>query len=200
MPEPKDTKPTALGKKAEGPARSAGTKTKAQIEFEKYKARVGAPGAAAGTMRGAFARGAGFPAGPASFPGAGPGGFAGGLPGWALPPSIAALPPGPGGAFFGPGAPGPGFPGGSVGDRLGETLRLGLDVLNAGLAGSVRLLGGLSGIASGLGTAAWPGHGGSCGCGGGCECDSCATPCGYDCCCALGADRCCRSSVGSCCC
>lgn len=79
---------------------------------------------------------------------------------------------------------------GSLGDRLGSTLRLGIDVINMALAGSLRLLGGM-------------GYGGQeHGCGGhyGYDGHSCAKHCGsYDCCCVFEHDDCCTPSVGNCC-
>jgi hypothetical protein len=76
-----------------------------------------------------------------------------------------------------------------LGDRLGTTLRLGIDVINMALAGSLRMLGG----------AGYGGHeqdcGCQCGCGGHTRQESC---CGDDCCGSYERD-CCTPSVGSCC-
>lgn len=81
---------------------------------------------------------------------------------------------------------------GAIGDRLGSTLRLGIDVINMALAGSLRLLGGFNpgnhyGYYHGH-----PGHGCTCG-GHGHDCG------GYDCCCVFEHDPCCTPSVGRCC-
>jgi len=151
---------------------------KARAEFQKYRARV-ASAAPMGAMPG-FAPGAGLP------PGA--------IPVWTFPPTAP-----PAGAPFGATVPG-GTPAtaGTVADRLGTTLRLGLDALTAGLAGAVRVLGNLSDVAYGLGAAARPGPGGY-GYGCGCGCGSRADCCGCDCCSILGADPCCHPGVGSCC-
>jgi hypothetical protein len=223
MPEPKDPQRTPPGKGA--------TRTRAQVEFDRFKARTSPGGGTRHTTSGSFARAAGSPAspfaaggpfasggpfaagGPFASPAGGPFPPVAGMPSWAFPPSLAAL-PGVGG-FFASGAPGTSPPGSSIGDRLGTTLRLGIDVLNASLAGSVRLMSGLYGAASSFG-GAWPGasagYGYACGCGGaggcgcGCSgggggcgrCDPCRTCCGYDCCAILG-DPCCKPGVGSCC-
>lgn len=99
-----------------------------------------------------------------------------GAPGWAMPPSVTMLPRHPGG---GGGAAAPG----SLTATLGDSLRLGLDVLNAGLAGGVRLLNGIAGL---TGTD----HEG-------CGCKSCCPPdcCEPDCC----GCECCNPGVGTCC-
>jgi len=102
-----------------------------------------------------------------------PGGPSG--PGWAVPPSVAMLPGG-----FAPQH----HPEGSLTTRLGSTLRLGVDVLNAALAGGVRFLNGVSGAAYGE-------YGAEGGCGCGCA-DNC---CGSDCC----GCECCQPGVGNCC-
>lgn len=167
------------------------TKTKAQAEFERYKARVGAPPAAMAAMTGPS--GTGFPQ-PAAFPQAGV------VPAWAFPPSIAALPQAPGATVFGPASGQPGIAAaGSLGERLGSTLGLGVDVLNAALASGLRVLGGVSGAVSPFGAMAWPYAGPY-------PCSYCGDPClteccGYDCCCLFGAEgyHCCQGKVGTCC-
>lgn len=134
---------------------------KAQVEFERYMKRMREQG-------GRFAM---------------PGG-----PGWAVPPSVAIM-PGPGGrGFFAALPQDGGFGEGSLTHRLGATLRLGVDVVNAALAGGVRFLNGVADIAYGEPDYAHA-HGGC-----GCDCceDSC---CGQDCC----GCECCRPSVGTCC-
>ena len=142
------------------------TPNKAQAEFEKYMKRMQSQGGVPGFM---------MPSGEV-------------VPGWAVPPSIAMLPGGTAGF-----APRASSGAGSLGDSLGSTLRLGIDVLNAMLAGSVRLLEGVSGAAHGGGGYSAE----SCGCGGGCGCNDCCGPscCGTSCC----ECECCQPSVGTCC-
>jgi hypothetical protein len=144
---------TAPGGSAAGSTPASGT-TAAQDAFGKYKARL---------------------AGPMMMPA---------TPGWAMPPSMAAMPP-----LYPPGYPyasqGPERPHplGSLTERLGATLRLGVDLLNAALASGAHALGG--GMA---GYGPWGGHG--------CEC-GCADPCGYDCCGVMGKE-CCRPGAHGC--
>ena len=90
-----------------------------------------------------------------------------------------------------------GGPGGTVGglaEGVGTTVRLGVDLLNAVLFNSVKILGGFAG-AYGYGRQDECGCG--CSCGGGCGCQSCCEPscCQPDCC---GCD-CCHPGVGTCC-
>ncbi len=144
---------------------------KAQAEFQKYMKRMQAQGGIPGFMM--------------------PGGE--GAPGWAVPPSVAMFPR-EGAGYFAPMHSAGGFGEGSLTHRLGSTLRLGVDVLNAALAGGVRFLNGMSGAAYGSRDHA----GAGCGCGCGCGCgDNC---CGSDCC---GSDccgcECCEPGVGTCC-
>lgn len=141
---------------------------KAQAEFQRYMKRMQAQPAGAAS---AFMT-------PVSF-------LSGGeaMPGWAVPPSVAMLPNTPGSAgFFVPMTPGMMSGQGSLTHRLGSTLHLGVDVINAALASGIRLLNGISGEES-------------CGCEacGGSDCGCC----GSDCC--GGCESCCRPSVGSCC-
>jgi hypothetical protein len=145
--------------KTEGDGNKTGdtSPNKAQAEFQKYMKRMQAQGGIPGFMM--------------------PGGE--GAPGWAVPPSVAML-PGGGGGYFAPIH----HPEGSLTTRLGSTLRLGVDVLNAALAGGVRFLNGVSGAAYGE-----QDYGGSCGCGCGDDC------CGCDCC----GCECCQPGVGTCC-
>jgi hypothetical protein len=138
------------------------TQNKAQVEFQKYMKRMQAQGGIPGFMM--------------------PGGE--GAPGWAVPPSVAMLPRG-GPGYFAPMSPAGGFGEGSLTHGLGSTLRLGVDVLNAALAGGVRFLNGMTGAAYGE-----QDHAG-CGCGCGCG-DSCS---GSDCC----GCECCEPGVGTCC-
>jgi hypothetical protein len=170
MPEPK-------GRKRERPEKATGSPTGAQAEFRRHRSRVAAPSSFAGAQ---------YP------PGTLPAGL--GAPGgWAFPPSIAVLPQplaagmAPPGSLGGHWAPDPG----SLGQRLGATLRLSLDLLNASLAGGARLMSGLSG---------WPGDALACtgGWGSGecvghpcCRCDRCRL-------CQDDYDCCCRSGVGVC--
>lgn len=100
--------------------------------------------------------------------------------GWAVPPSVTMM---SGGGHFAPSH----HPEGSLTTRLGSTLRLGVDVLNAVLAGGVHFLNGVSGAAYGE-----QGYHQSCGCGDDCCGNDC---CGNDCC----GCECCQPGVGSCC-
>ncbi len=103
----------------------------------------------------------------------------GGGSGWGVPPSMTMM---PGGGYFAPQH----HPEGSLSTRLGSTLRLGVDVLNAALAGGVRFLNGVSGAAYG-----GQDSGQACGCN-----DCCGNECrGQDCC----GCECCQPGVGSCC-
>jgi hypothetical protein len=165
------------------PRQSAGrTESKAAAEFQRFKA---ARAAAAAASEGATAP----PTGPAS---AGSPPPMNALPPWAMPPSFSLSQPPQGWAML----PQPGvvqpapLAVGPLGDRLGSTLRLGIDVINMALAGSLRLLGGM-------------GYGGQehdCGGHSGCGGHSCAEHCGgYDCCCIFEHDHCCTPSVGNCC-
>lgn len=154
------------------PADPVAALNKAQAEFQSYVKRVQAqqPGSIPVFMMPSPQRG-------------------GAMPGWAFPPSVAMLPQGPG-QFGASVARDVAAVEGTLTHALGSTFRLGVDVLNAALAGSVRLLNGISG-------AAYPesecGDEG-CGCHSGCE--SCREEsCGHDCCC----DPCCQPSVGRCC-
>jgi hypothetical protein len=139
---------------------------KAQAEFEKYMKRMQAQGGVPGFM---------MPSGEV-------------VPGWAVPPSVAMM-TGSAGGFTQPAS----SAGSALGDTLGSTLRLGVDVINAMLAGSVRFLEGVSGAA--YGGSGYSADG--CGCGGGCGCNDCcgASCCGTSCC----ECDCCQPSVGTCC-
>jgi hypothetical protein len=118
-----------------------------------------------------------------------------GVPGWAVPPSVAMLPHGAKGYYAVMPQGGP-HGHGSLTHSLGSTIRLGVDVINAALAGGVRLLNGVSGAAYGYGEHGHQGCGCGCGCGGGCGDDCCGDDCcGTDCC----GCECCRPGVGSCC-
>lgn len=93
-----------------------------------------------------------------------------------------------------PGGPPPGGGGdgtGGLATGIGTTLRLGVDLLNAVLSNSVKVLGGFTAAYGG-------GHGEERGCGGGCGCESCCEPtcCEPSCCSGCG---CCNPGVGSCC-
>jgi hypothetical protein len=166
------------------------TATKAAAAFQRFKAaRAEALGNAA----------------PETGPAAGTETPAGaGTPPWPFPPSFSLpqmpqmpqMPQGWAGMLPQPGVvqPAP-LAVGPLGDRLGSTLRLGIDVINMALAGSLRLLGG----------GGWGGHA-QCHCGhggypshhgyhgGGCD------PCGgHDCCGVFEHEGCCNPSVGTCC-
>lgn len=181
----KRTKMTAApAKKAKKSAKSVKTKsrTKAQIEFDRYQARFDpAPAAAVGGSLGSPAPGLriGSP-----------------IPAWGSPPSVAPLQQQMPQL---PMTPAVQVDASAVSERLGSTLRLGVELLNASLAGSLRFLDGLTGMTSGVADALWqhggyPAHGCSCH-------DPCASECcSYDCCCVMGCDcGCCEPSVGSCC-
>jgi hypothetical protein len=96
---------------------------------------------------------------------------------------MGALPPHPSGYPHVSQGPVPPHPLGSLTERLGATLRLGVDLLNATLASGARALGG--GMMPSQADDAWGGHG--------CGCD----PCGYDCCGVMAAE-CCRPGVHGC--
>jgi hypothetical protein len=182
--------------------------TKAQTEMDRYRARQ----AGGGTPPSPFG------AGPVQWAFMAPPQGAGGQ-GWPLPPSMMPMQGGapmPGGypGMFPPGLQGGAADGGVTG-RLGSTLGLGVDAVNALLAGSIAMLQRMSaGYGYGPGYApqggygygygyAYGGHQG-CGCGHGghhgCGChDPCMTECGYDCCCSMGCGTCCNPGVGSCC-
>lgn len=172
----------ATTKKPTGP-------NKAQAEFDKYTRRraQAAATAAPGTLAGPSA-----PAGAA-----GPEATGGVFPNsgltWAVPLGVGMTPAFFGGPPPGPGASGPGSAGdlaaaaGGLSQGIGTTLRLGVDLLNAALFNSAKILGGFTGTY---------GHGhrdDGCGCG----CESCCEPscCQPDCC---GCESC-SPSVGSCC-
>jgi hypothetical protein len=144
--------------------------TKAQAEFHSYKDRVQQAGV------------------PASGPGAS---FASPLPtsaipAWSLRPGPAAPygPPGPPGAYGAPAPSGAGGGYGAIVDGVGNTIRLGVEVLNAALSSSLQMINSYGG---GWGSDA-------------CDCEEC-NPCGgYDCCSVMGSGcGCCEPSVGSCC-
>jgi len=96
------------------------------------------------------------------------------MPGWAMPPSMGALPAYPPGYPYAPPGPERPHPMGSLAERLGTTVRLGVDLLNAALASGVSAFGG---IAAEYRPGPWGehGYGGHCGC-----------ECGYDCCEVMG--------------
>jgi hypothetical protein len=152
-----------------GPAGSGGeSPNAAQLEFQRYKARMGAMGAMPGPMVLPWA-----------------------APAWAMPPSFAPMlpPPGMGWPQAGQAGQAAGQAAGAVAGRLGETLRIGVDVLNAALASTAAALGGFAATAPGWGHGHY-GHG-HCGCG--CGCSSC---CGVMSCCC---DPCCSPNVCGCC-
>jgi len=148
---------------------SASAMNKAQAEFQRYMKRMQGqqPGGAPVFMM------------PVGFH---PGGE--NIPGWAVPPSVAMMPQGPGASGFFAAMPQGGAGGeGSLTHSLGSTIRLGVDVINAALAGSVRLLNGMSGMAYGHPEP-------------GCGCNACSGGSGTDCC---GCEECCNPGVGTCC-
>lgn len=109
------------------------------------------------------------------------------MPGWGMPPSMGALPGYPPGYPYAASGPERPHPMGSLAERLGATVRLGVDLFNAALARGVSELGG--GMASQWG-GPWGGHGCGCGCERG-------DRCGYDCCEVMG-NECCRPGVHGC--
>ena len=111
------------------------------------------------------------------------------MPGWGMPPSMGALPGYPPGYPYAASGPERPHPMGSLTERLGATIRLGVDLLNAALASGASALGG--GMAPHPG-GPWGGHG----CGGGCGCER-GDRCGYDCC-EVMASECCRPGVHGC--
>ena len=181
--------PKAQPAKSPGRRGSAPPRSKAQAEFDRYKARLGAASRAA--MPGGFGQPPAFSIGPGATPGwgsaAGPSAgppwqVAGGYAGMVAPYGGMALPP--------PAAH-------SLTDRLRYTLRLGVDVMNATLAGGLRVLGGLQDVGAWAASSAHGSRG--CGCGGhgsgghgGCGCSDCCSSC--DPCC----DPCCGPGVSSC--
>jgi hypothetical protein len=175
---------TAKSSSSDAPAKpsssdaAAPTPNKAQAEFQRYTKRMEGqqPGSAPAIMM------------PFAVP---PGSE--GAPVWAVPPSVAMLPHGWGSPGFFAAMPHGGALGhSSLTSSLGSTVRLGVDVINAALAGSVRLLNGISGSAYGFDEQRY-GYSG-CGCHSGCDCcgDDC---CGFNCC----GCECCNPSVGTCC-
>lgn len=170
---------SATGKTVGKASESKTSESKAAAEFRLFKeAREAAAAASEG----------GTPASSSSPSGAWSAPPMTALPPWAMPPSF-SLPQSPqgwGGMLPQPGLvqPAP-LAVGSLGDRLGSTLRLGIDVINMALVGSLRLLGGI-------------GHGNHEH--GGCGSHSCAEHCGgYNCCCVFEHNDCCTPSVGNCC-
>lgn len=165
------------------PRASAAARTqqsKAAAAFQRFKAA----GAAAAAATEGSATSSAAPVGATPSPVA--------MPPWPTPPSFSLSQPPQGWGMLpqpsvvqsAPLAVGP------LSDRLGSTLRLGIDVINMALAGSLRLLGG---IGSG-------GHEHCCGGVHGYGGHACAEQCGgYDCCCAFEHDHCCTPSVGNCC-
>jgi hypothetical protein len=173
---------------ASGGEQNGDTPNKAQSEFERYKARL-----ATAAPAGAF-----MPQWGAAPWGMPPGGMLqGGVPGWALPPSVAAM----GQAMPGPyptAAPRPGYGGPSIAGQLGETLRLGIQLLNAALSS------GVNAMSMAVPGGDWPYHGGAYGCGCGCSCScgcSCCEPaCECPSCCEqMGCSSCCSPSAHGCC-
>lgn len=164
-------------KKRAAPAEAAGKpETKAAAEFRRFKEAREAAASAAASGASSAGGGAATMAPPAT-----------GLPPWTMPPAF-SLPPAPQGwpgMLPQPGLvqPAPQAVGG-LGERLGSTLRLSIDVVNMALAGTLRWLGGAE-------HAAWDAH--------------CCVPRhvhhhhGCDCCGVFGHDCGCTPHVGNCC-
>jgi len=160
---------------------------RARSEFGEYKKRVGNHGTH------------GPAAGPTGFPGATAPRAMNPPPGWPGPPGAAGGPYGMG-VPFAPGGyswPNQGLAQAgsaeSMAGKLGTSLRLGIEILNAGLAGGVRLLEGMAGPE-------FAHHGydacsqSSCDC---CQPHDCCDC--MDCCSVFGARSCCTPKVGTCC-
>lgn len=147
---------------------------KAQTEFAKYA--QGRDQAAASANAGAAG---GFPAGSLS---------------WAVPIggtlTYVAGPPASGRPSGASTSGGGRAEAGRLTEGVGTTLRLGVDLLNAMLSSSVKVLGGFTSAYGG-------GHCDDGGCGCGCGCESCCAPsCCQPSCCEC---DCCHSGVGACC-
>ena len=147
---------------------------KAQAEFEKYAQRRNAQGGG----------------GPSGGPGGGFEAFPGGGLSWAAPSGAIPIHFGPHPGHGPHGRGGGGTLGEDVGDLasgIGTTLRLGVDLLNAALFNTAKILGGFTGAY---------GHerDEGCGCGGGCGC--CEPSCCEPSCCGC---ECCSPGVGTCC-
>lgn len=105
-----------------------------------------------------------------------------GMPGWAVPPSVTSFaPPGAAGGASGAGVR-------TIGEGLGTTVRLGIELLNAVLASSAGALGGAAEMLP-YGHAWRQEHDAGCGCHCGCEPD----------CCSYFGCRCCEPGVSGCC-
>ena len=148
--------------------------SKAQAEFARYKRRV--EGAAA-------AEGPAAPFGSPLAPGA--------IPAWSLQPALPLAGPPDAGGYGWRRAPAAGVGAtGSLVEGMGTTIRLGVDVLNAALASSLRML---NGVGETVGLLTWGDDQDSC-------CDCCGHH-GHDCCSGMscGSCGCCEPSVGTCC-
>ena len=170
--------------------KKAGAANKAKVEFQEYKKRIErAPGMEP--------RGPQFGTGATGMPH---------MPmGWPLPPMTGFLPQIPQMTGLHPASGQPaGETGGEIANRVGETLKLGMDLLNSGLGVGLRFLQGLAGPEFQHGHPGWGhihgagdhfhgSHGYGCQMTCGCDC--------VDCCQSLGcASTCgCSPSVGSCC-
>lgn len=180
----------AATQKGSSKEKTVGAANKAKVEFQEYKKRIEHAPAAE-------------PRGPQF------GTSATGIPqmpmGWPLPPMTGFMPQVPQMPGLNP-ALGQtvGETSGEIANRVGETLKLGMDLLNSGLGVGLRFLQGLAGPEYHHGESGWDhGHGasshshGSHGCG-------CQTTCDGDCadCCqhqGCASSCCCSPSVGSCC-
>lgn len=173
------------------PAEPTAEETKAQAAFEEYKKRM--DGFQARGTRGRDAN-VGQPLPPPYRPGM-PGSHPSGMPGWAFSPPPGVMPQPPAHQFTTPKQPNISLgSGGVLFESLGNMIRLGVDVLNAGLAGGLQIIEGFSGQES-------------------CDCDSCRHGSPYhhphdyshghhgygDCCCNHGDPSCgCNPSVHNC--
>jgi hypothetical protein len=174
--------------------RATSARNKAQAEFDRYKARVGGQARAGGA--------AGFGRPPAfSIQGMPIGGWPGEAPFPGAPPGAPWSAPMPWPAPYATGPTPPQLGPGTLTDRLRTTLRLGVDVVNATLAGGLRVMGGLSDIAAWSWSDPSRGYrshsGSSCGYGYASQSCGCHSSCGCDCCAVL-SDPCCSPGVNSC--
>jgi hypothetical protein len=179
---PRQTPPERPQERPKEPAKDDSQANKAKLEFEAYKKRLeGAGDAATGTSFGQRIAPVPHMAVPAWPWPMGPGGYGPGASSWGPHPSVSPA----------------NDSSDSLADRLSVTVKLGMDLLNAGLAGGSRLLQGLSAMGAQYGYAygGYHGHG--------CSCQSCCGEdygcCQVDCCHLCGASDDCTPSVGSCC-
>ncbi|WP_447965669.1 hypothetical protein [Nitrospira sp. Ecomares 2.1] len=173
--------------KSSSKGKNVGAANKAKVEFQEYKKRIEhAPAAEHGGPQ--FGTGAtGMPQMPM---------------GWPFPPMTGFMPQIP---HLNP-ALGQTVSetSGEIADRVGETLKLGMDLLNSGLGVGLRFLQGLAGTEYHHGDAGWGHAHGAGNSSHGSHGYGCQMTCGCDCadCCqhsGCASSCCCSPSVGSCC-